>query len=81
MATKEKAPKILSTLNLIQRLRFRIFGMVYLEHRQNEGWRAPLPFYLVNCSKHGPFEDNPHGHMGVFRCPKCMDEVREATLK
>jgi len=60
-----------SDLPLVKRIKFRIFGKVYLEHRQNEGWSGPMPFYLANCPEHGPFEDYPHGFDGLLRCPKC----------
>jgi len=58
-------------LPLAKRIRLRIFGRVYLEHRQLEGWRGPLPFYLASCPEHGPFEDYPHGFEGQLRCPRC----------
>jgi len=61
-----------SELPLGKRIRFRIFGRVYLEHRQHEDWSGPMPFYLVNCPEHGPYEDYPHGK-GKLRCPKCME--------
>ena len=58
-------------LPLVKRIRLRIFGRVYLEHRQPEGWSGALPFYLVSCPEHGPFEDYPHGWEGRLRCPRC----------
>jgi len=60
-----------SDLPLGKRIVFRIFGRVYLEHRQHEGWSEPNPFYLVNCPIHGPYEDYPHGFDGELRCPRC----------
>ena len=59
-----------SELPLAKRLRFRIFGRVYLEHRRLEGWSGTMPFYLVRCPKHGPFEAYPAGR-GRLQCPKC----------
>jgi len=60
-----------SDLPLAKRLRLRITGRVYLEHRQRDGWREPNPFYLANCPIHGPYEDYPHGWEGELRCPRC----------
>ena len=60
-----------SDLPLMKRIIFRLYGKVYLEHRQLKGWRRPLPFYLVICPVHGPFEDYPHEYYSEARCPKC----------
>lgn len=60
-------------LSLIRRIRFLMFGRVYLEHRQRAGWSGPLPFYLVRCSIHGPYEDYPHGWDDYFVCPECLE--------
>lgn len=54
---------------------FRLFGKVYLEHRELEEWEDPMPFYLVNCPVHGPFEDFPHGWERELRCLKCLGIV------
>ena len=59
-----------SDLSLAKRLRFRLFGRVYLEHRRREGWSRTLPFYLVRCPEHGPFEAYPAGR-GRLQCPSC----------
>ena len=66
-----------SDLPLDKRIRFRIFGRVYLEHRQHEGWSGSNPFYLVNCPEHGPYEDYPHGYREELRCPKCEEKPRD----
>jgi len=58
-------------LSLAKRIIFRIFGRVYLEHRQLEGWSGSNPFFLVNCPEHGPFEDYPHGYKKYLLCPIC----------
>ncbi len=62
-----------SDLPFFKRIRYRLFGKVYLEHRQHDGWSGALPFYLVECHAHGPFEDYPHGFKGKLRCPVCQE--------
>lgn len=65
------------SLSLVDKLKYVLFGKVYLEHRQLEGWSGPLPFYLLNCEVHGPYEDYPHGYDGHFSCPVCYTEMLE----
>ena len=65
-------------LSLAKRIIFRIFGRVYLEHRQHEDWSGPNPFYLVKCPEHGPFEDYPHGYKEELRCPICSACARNS---
>ena len=47
---------------------------VYVEHRQLEGWKGPLPFYRFRCRKHGLVESSLHGHYKILRCPECDKE-------
>jgi hypothetical protein len=62
------------SLTLWQRLQLRILGYAYLRHEQREGWREPLPIFAVKCSKHGVYEDYPHGLRGYFVYPQCKKE-------
>jgi len=71
MASLTKDPLDPSKLPTGKRIIYRLFGSVYLEHRQLEGWSGPLSFHLVKCPVHGPYEDYPHGYDQAFRCPKC----------
>jgi len=58
----------------LKRIRLRIFGRVYLEHRTRPGWSGALPFYRVNCPIHGLYEDYPHGWEGELRGPDCWSD-------
>ena len=49
---------------------------VYVEHRQLEGWKGPLPFYRFRCPKHGMVESYLHGYYEVLRCPECDKEAK-----
>jgi len=63
-------------LSLWQKIKLKILGYAYIGHRQKPGWKAPLPFYVVRCEKHGLFEDYPHGRSQYFLCPKCREEEK-----
>jgi hypothetical protein len=62
-------------VNLLQRLRMRLSGHVYVGDRQKPGWRGPLPHYAFRCPVHGPVESYPHGYEGRLECPICMEEA------
>lgn len=72
-----RAKRFWRGLSLWQRLRLRLFGCVYLRHERRKGWSGPLPIYLIKCTKHGLFEDYPHGYSGRFDCPKCLKEAQK----
>ncbi|HEC65571.1 MAG TPA: hypothetical protein ENI23_09765 [bacterium] len=58
-------------LSFIQRVKLRLFGIVFTERRARSGWKGALPFYAFECPVHGVVEDYPHGYRGVLRCPQC----------
>ena len=60
--------------SLWQRIKVKLFGRAYLEHRTRPGWKGYLPFYLAYCSEHGYFEDYPHGEDSYLICPSCLKE-------
>jgi hypothetical protein len=65
-------------LSLMQRLKLRILGYVYVGEFQDWGFRGVLPFYAVRCRLHGIFLDYPHGYKEYFLCPKCMEAINYA---
>lgn len=68
-----------AALPLAKRIRLRIFGQVYLEHRRPEGGSEPEPFYLSSCPEHGPYETFPQGFEGRIRCPRCSSYTVAGT--
>jgi len=64
---------------LLKEIRLRVFGRVYLGHRQLKGWRGPLPFYLFRCPVHGLVENYPQGFDGALRCPRCTSDTAVGT--
>jgi len=65
-------------LTWVQRLKLYLFGHVYVEHRQQPGWKGPLPYYIFKCPEHGLVVDYPSGYNRILRCPLCT-EARHAS--
>lgn len=58
----------------MQRLKLRLLGQAYIDHRTLPGWKGPLPFYAFTCPRHGVVEDYPHGYEQRLECPMCRRE-------
>lgn len=61
-------------LSLIQKIKMKFDGRVYIEHRTRLGWKGSLPFYAFKCPVHGVVIDYPHGHDEYLVCQKCWEE-------
>jgi len=69
-------------LTLIQRLKLRVFGSLFLFKAAKEGWRGKLPFYLAKCRKHSIFFiDYPHGYDEALICPLCYEYLEKRRRK
>jgi hypothetical protein len=64
-------------IGLIDRLKLRLRGYVYLEDRIKPDWRTPLPFYLFRCPIHGYVEGYPRGYDDTLICPVCEEMLRK----
>ena len=64
-------------IGLLNRLKLRLSGYVYVEERIEPGWREPLPFYLFICPVHGYVESYQHGYDKKLVCPRCLEELRK----
>ena len=61
-------------ISLLERIKLRLEGRIYVFHAKPEGWCGEVPFYIVKCGKCGCyFLDNSHGHgyEEYFLCPIC----------
>ncbi len=58
-------------LGFFQRVKLRLFGVVNVGDRMDEGWSSSLPFYAFRCEKHGLQFVYPVGHAKLLLCPKC----------
>lgn len=61
-------------LNLIDKIRLRLFGSVYIGHRTLPGWKDSQPFYLFMCPTHGLKESYPSGYNKILQCDECLED-------
>jgi len=38
-------------LSLMERIKLKLEGKVYVFHARKEGWHGELPFYIVKCDR------------------------------
>jgi hypothetical protein len=58
-------------LSFIQQMKLRLFGLVNVDDRMEEGWRSSLPVYAFRCKEHGLQTAYPVGHAKLLLCPEC----------
>ena len=58
-------------LGFIQRMKLRLFGIVKVGDRMDDGWSSSLPLYAFRCKKHGLQFEYPIGHLKLLLCPEC----------
>ena len=61
-------------LKLLERLKLRLSGHLYIGDQMREGWRESLPFYLFECPVHGLVKSYPKGYSNRLECPLCLEE-------
>ena len=61
-------------MNILQHIKMRLSGHVYIGERQRPEWKEPLPHYAFRCPVHGLVESYPHGYDGRLECPRCTEE-------
>ena len=62
-----------SRLKLLDRLKIRLQGNLYLGDKVEEGWKEPVPLYMFKCPIHGYVESTVHGRARL-ECPECLKE-------
>jgi hypothetical protein len=65
--------EILSALNPLQIITLAIRGSILVDWLSFDGWKGKLPFYIINCSKHGYQLSYPSGFHETLVCPKCLN--------
>ena len=58
-------------LSFIQLMKLRLFGLVKIGERMDEGWRSSLPLYTFRCKEHGLQTAYPVGYAKLLLCPEC----------
>jgi len=67
-------------LSFRQMLELKVFGYAQIFTRTKQGWRHPVPFYVVECKDHGYFIDYAHGYRRYFMCPLCRDRQKREMV-
>ena len=58
-------------LGFYQMMKLRLFGVVNVGDRMDEGWNSSLPFYAFRCKRHGLQFGYPVGYAKLLLCPEC----------
>ena len=58
-------------LGFFQRMKLRLFGIVNVGDRMDEGWSSSLPVYAFRCKEHGLQTAYPVGYSKLLFCPEC----------
>ena len=64
-------------LNLIKKIKLKLFGKVYVGDIQLSGWKSSQPFYAFKCPVHGINYNYPSGWKKVLKCPKCLSDYKK----
>jgi hypothetical protein len=61
-------------LKLLERIKLRLSGNIYLYNVTKEGWTDSLPLYLFECPIHGLVKAYPKGYSNRLECPLCLKD-------
>ncbi len=68
-------------LKLLERIKLKLQGHIYLYEEKKDGWKQPMPIYLIECPIHGLVESHPQGFDNHLTCPLCIKEgIPEITV-
>ena len=59
-------------LNIVQKMKLRLLGAVYVFDHKEDGWLSKIPFYAFRCKDHGIQLGYPIGHSKILICPECV---------
>jgi len=62
-------------LTILQLIKLRLEGYVYVGDQIRVGWKNPIPFYAFRCPIHGIVVDWARGYDERLECPKCKKEL------
>ena len=68
-------------INLLNKLKLRLQGYIYLGVEIKEGWKESLPYYLFECPIHGIVKSYPKGYDQRLECPLCIEEIKHLKEK
>jgi hypothetical protein len=65
---------IQSFANLINNIKFRLNGYLYIGNEKKSGWKENIPFYLLECPIHGFVKTYAMGLKTRLECPDCIKD-------
>jgi len=77
---RDHAPYYKLQLNLLQRLKLRLFGHVNIEEALGTTGIEHLSLNIIKCSLHGLVVASPHEENEDFFCPYCNPNNRENEI-
>jgi hypothetical protein len=63
-------------INLLNKLKLRLQGYVYLGDEIREDRSETLSYYLFECPIHGIVKSYPMGFDSRLECPLCLEEIK-----
>lgn len=69
-----KLTRLAKELKFLERLKLKLKGYVYLYEDEKDGWKQPIPIFLIECPVHGLIESYPQGFDNRLSCPLCVKE-------
>ena len=67
-------------LGLLEKLKLKLSGNVYVGKQMKEGWKESLPFYAFKCPKHGIVKSYTKGYENKLECPNCIEEEKKKVI-
>jgi len=68
-------------MSLFDWIRFQLKQPIFIGKRKLEKWTGEIDFYKFYCVKHGWRENYPMGYNELLKCPDCLKELREESVK
>ncbi|MFC1802857.1 hypothetical protein ACFL0D_02700 [Thermoproteota archaeon] len=65
-----------SRLKLLEKLKIKLSGHLYVGDEIRDGWKEPAPFYIFKCPIHGYVKSYVRGYSERLECPDCLKEAQ-----
>ena len=60
-------------MKLLEKIKIRLNGYLYVGSQMKEGWKEPFPLYKFKCPIHGYVQSRPKGYNNRLECPICSE--------
>ena len=68
-------------IKLLEKLKIKLNGHLYIGDEEREGWKHSAPFYMFKCPKHGYVKNHIKGFDKRLECPDCLKELLESKVR